>query len=313
VGANSGFESNPTASPWNIFNGCYFKTAADSYTAGTTNPVNVYDGTSVMLTGANGDRDNGFWQAIPVPPGTLCKAAGHAYVPSTNDFIGGNTCRLQIWFKDNLGNTVPNTPTYESFKIYGIAYTNADTMYTNIDVSSPNYGQLGLHVQLPRDQWVYLPVSNAVNNSGITLDADLPTNTLPYGVFQVPNSASQVNFQVYEYCPVASDVPTPEYPGIASDAVYWDDMELFVVLPVTNLTASISGNHINLSFAGLAGLSYTVVYKNNLTDATWSVLADNVAVPDSWAKSTASTGDSYPVTVSDSLTAKSRFYRVISH
>ena len=85
------------------------------------------------------------------------------------------------------------------------------------------------------------------------------------------------------------------------------------VEPVTNLAAAVSGNSINMTFPGLAGLSYTVVYKTNLTDATWTVLANNVSVPLSWATNTASTGDSYPITVSDSVTAARRFYRVISH
>jgi hypothetical protein len=311
LGANSGFESGVYA-PWNYFNGAYFATAANFYGT-SSNAVNVFDGTFVALSGANGDRDNGFWISIPVPAGTLCKAAGHAYISSSNDFIGGNTCRLQIWFKDGAGNTLNGDPTYESFKMYGLGYTNADTMYTNIDVSSPNFGQVGLHAQLPRDQWVYLTVSNVVNNNGITLADDLPYNTLPYGVFAVPNDAGQVNFQIYEYCPVAADNPQPDLPGVAADSVYWDDMELFVVEPVTNVAAMVSGNNIHLSFPGLAGLSYTVVYKTNLTDATWSVLANNVSVPLSWATNTASTGDSYPVTVSDSVTAARRFYRVISH
>jgi hypothetical protein len=82
-------------------------------------------------------------------------------------------------------------------------------------------------------------------------------------------------------------------------------------MPVTNLTASVSGNNINLSFAAGAGLDYSVLYKTNLTDATWSVLASHVIAPMSWQTNSASVGTSYPVTVSDSLAAQSRFYRVL--
>jgi hypothetical protein len=312
LGVNSGLEGNPIWAPWNFFNGAYLQTVANTY-PGSTTPVNIYEGTTVALSGDNGDRDNGFWQSVPVAPGSLCKAAGHAYISSADDFIGGNTCRLQIWFKDSTGATVPGTSTYESFKMYGSAYTNADMMYTNIDTSSPNWGQVGFHAQLPRDQWVYLPVSNVVNNAGIGLGDDLPYDTLPAGVFAVPTNASQVNVQVYEYCPVAADPPTGGYGGNGADSVYWDGLELFLVDPVTNLTSSVSGNNFNLSFSAEAGLAYTVLYKTNLADATWSVLANNVTAPISWATNPASPGISYPVTVSDPLTASHRFYRVQSH
>ena len=49
--------------------------------------------------------------------------------------------------------------------MYGLAYTNVDMQYTNIDTSSSKFGQVGYHAQLPRDQWVYLPVTNVVNNA----------------------------------------------------------------------------------------------------------------------------------------------------
>jgi len=310
LGANAGFENNPTWLPWNYFNGAAFQTA-DNYYAGSTSNVNVYAGSSVALSGMNGDRDNGFWMSVPATPGAFYKAGGYAYISSVNDFFGGNTCRLQIWFKSAAGDSLsPPDPTYESFKMYGLDYTNADMEYTNIDVSSPNYGKLGYHDQLPRDQWVYLTVSNAVNNNGIGLQDDLPTNTLSSGVFQMPANASQINCQVYEYCPVAADPPTGGYAGVAIDAVYWDEMRLIQVVPVTDLRASVAGGNINLSFSAGAGLDYSVLYKTNLTDATWSVLTNNVTAPDSWATNPASIGITYPMTISDRLGASRRFYRM---
>ena len=327
LGANAGFEGAPAWPLWEPFNGCYFASSNNVYGT-STNTVNVYDGNWVALVGVNGDRDNGFHHQWAAAPGSIWKAGGWAYISSLNDFTAGNTCRLQIWFKDAGGNAVPGTRTYESFKIYGLAYTNADMQYTNIDVSSPNYGQVGYHAQLPRDQWCFLTVSNVLYNiydpittnlihnaAGIGLGDDIPADTLPNGVFMVPTNTTpptaQINFQVYEYCPVAADNPNPPYPGSASDAVYWDDMQLIQIVPVTNLTASVSGNNINLSFSAGAGLDYSVLYKTNLTDATWSVLASHVIAPMSWQTNVNSVGTSYPVTVSDSLAAQSRFYRVL--
>jgi hypothetical protein len=313
LGANSGFENNPVWAPWNIFNGCYFATTNAFYDAGDTVPVNVYDGNSVAIIGANGDRDNGFWQAVPATPGSVWKAGGWAYISSTNDFGGGNTCRLQIWFKDSNGTTVPGTSTFESFKLYGLGYTNSDAQYTNIDTSSPNNGQTLYHTQLPRDQWVYMPVTNVVNTAGIGLGDDLPYNTFPSGDFTVPTNSTigEINFQVYEYCPVAADNPQADLPGDAADAVYWDDMELIQVVPPTNFTATVSGHTVNLSFSGQAGLAFAVLYKTNLTNATWSVLTNNVTPPVSWQTNTTSVGTFYPLTVSDSTSgANTRFYRI---
>jgi hypothetical protein len=307
LGANAGFENNPTWLPWNIFNGCYFVTSNAFYGTSTT-PVNILDGDSAALTGMNGDRDNGFWQSVAAAPGTVWKAGAWAYISSLNEFDGGNTCRLQIWFKDAAGNSLANLPTYESFKIYGLSYTNSDQQYTNIDVSSPQYGQVGYHAMLPRDQWVLLQATNAVNNNHVGLQDDLPTNTLPSGDFVMPASAAQINFQVYEFCPVASD--NLPYPGLATDAVYWDNTFLIQVLPVTDLTASAGGGNINLHFSAGAGLAYKVLYKTNLTEATWKVLTSNITAPDSWATNPASTDVTYPITVSYPVSGSSRFYRV---
>jgi hypothetical protein len=314
LGANAGFESAPVWAPWEPFNGCYFASTNNFYGT-SSNAVNVHDGNWVALVGANGNRDNGFHHAFGtganctflagVTPGSMWKAGGWAYISSTNDYTAGNTCRIQIWFRDANGNslTPSGTPTFESFKIYGLAYTNADMQYTNVDLSSANYGQVGYHAQLPRDQWCYLPVTNVVDNGGIGLGDDLPIGTWNQGYFIVPanTNIAQINFQVYEYCPIGADIGVPGgYLGSGTVAVYWDDMQLIQIVPVTNLTASVSGNNINLSFSARAGLDYSVLYKTNLTDATWSVLANNIT--DLCTNNT--------VTVTDSLAAHSRFYRV---
>jgi hypothetical protein len=319
LGSNAGFENNPAWPLWNIFNGCNFATTNNFYdfAGAAVVPVNVLDGTSCALIGDNGDRDNGFYAQFAAAPGTLWKAGGYAYVSTANDFVQGNTCRLQIWFKTAVGGAnATNTPTYESFKIYGLGYTNADAQYVDINTNSPTYGQTLYHTQLPRDQWVYMPVTNLVNNGGIGLADDLPYNTLPNGYFVVPTNSNvgAINFQVYEYCPVAADNPQADLTGAALDSVYWDDMLLIQVLPVTNLTATVSGGNVNLSFSAGAGLNYSVLYKTNLTDPAWNVLAGNVAAPLTWQTNVQSVGLTYPVTVSDSVSGQhNRFYKVQSH
>lgn len=307
--SNPGFEGNPTWTGWLPFNGANFQVATNVYGTSTNN-VNIFDGTSVALIGANGDRDNGVYQTVRAQPGTVWKAGGYAYISSANDFVGGNTERIQIWFKDTNGVTINTDPTYESFKLYGLAYTNVDTQYTNIDTSSPNFGQVGFHAQLPRDQWVFLQITNVANNAGIGLGDDIPYTTLSNGDFVMPADAGLINYQIYELVPGAADTNAPPYPGVASDAVYWDDQQLIQVTPVTDLRASVSNGNVNLTFSAGAGLDYSVLYKTNLTDASWILLTNNVIAPISWQTNTASVGTSYPITVSDPIAARSRFYRV---
>ncbi len=307
--SNPGFEGNPNWPGWIPFNGAYFAVSTNVYGT-STNTVNIFDGTSVALIGANGDRDNGVYQTVRAQPGTVWKAGGYAYISSANDFDGGNTERIQIWFKDTNGITINTDPTYESFKLYGLAYTNADTQYTNIDTSSPNFGQVGLHAQLPRDQWVFLQITNVANNAGIGLGDDIPYTTLSNGDFVMPADAGLINYQIYELVPGAADTAAPPYPGVASDAVYWDDQMLIQVTNVPDLRASIGGGNVNLTFSAGPGLDYAVLYKTNLADTNWILLTNNVIAPISWQTNTASVGISYPVTVSDPIAARSRFYRV---
>jgi len=316
LSSNAGFENAPVWSPWNVFNGAGFVSTNNVY-PGSSIHVNIFDGHWCAVVGANGDRDNGFWQVIKgVTPGSVWKAGGWAYISSANDFAGANSCRIQIWFKDANGNIVPGTPIYEAFKIYGLAYTNADMQYTNIDVSSPFYGQVTNHAQLPRDMWCYLPVTNIVNNGGSGLQDDLPTNTFPEGCFMVPTNANiaAINYQVYEYCPQSSDIcgecSQSDYFGVPTGTVYWDDMELVQVIRTPYFTTSLNGTNINLSFGAVAGLDYYVLYKTDMRDATWNLLAMTNA-PMSWQTNSSHTiCDYYPITVSDPITTQHRYYRV---
>jgi hypothetical protein len=310
LGANGGFESAPVMLPWNIFNGCYPIGPTNTYT-GTTNLVNIFDGNSCVVIGENGDRDNGLYQVITgVTPGTTWKAGAWAYISSSNTFAGNNTERVQIWFKDSNGVTVPGTSTYESFKIYGSAYTNVDMQYMSVDTSNPaTLSNMLYHVFLPNDTWCYLAVTNVVNDGGAGPENDLPWTTLPTGDFKVPTNAnvSEINFQIYELCPVASD--NLLYSSVPGDAVYWDDAQLIPIVTPTNVTAKAVSGTMNLSFSAGAGLNYAVLYKNNLTDAGW-ILLTNIAAPNSWATNKSSVGVTYPVIVSDPMTAQRRFYRV---
>ena len=263
LGPNAGFENAPTWSPWHPFNGTGLPSTNSTYYT-VTNLVNVFDGKYCAQI-YDGGTDNGFYYTAAaitngVVPGSVWKAAGHAYITSTRDNLSAsNTCRIQVHFNDVNTNAIG--PTYESFKIYGLGYSNTYPM-------------------MPRDTWVYLPVTNVVDQN------DIPTNTVQY--FVAPAGAVSIAYQVYYYSP----------PGLGGTggSVFWDDMELYQLIPVT-VTAAASGNNYNISFATRGGSFYSVLYKNHLTDAAWTVLQGNIA------------GTGTTVTVTDTI-GQARFYRV---
>jgi len=314
LGANAGFENAPSFLPFSPFNGCYFAgpsaNAPYNVYGTTTVPVAPYAGNWSCVLGNNGDTDNGFYAKINVTPGECLRAGGYAYIASTNDYAGGNNCRLQVWFLTASGAPSTNDLLYESFTVYGLDYTNSPAyLYTNMDVSSPSNGLVMLHGQLPRDQWCYLGATNVTTQyftsaSPYAQGNDWVTNTLPNGYFVVPPDASAINYQVY--------LNVPATDGVATDEIYWDEMRLIQITPVTDLKATASGGSVNLTFSAGAAQSYTVLYKTNLTDAVWNVLSNNVAAPMSWQTNTASIGVTYPVTVTDVPNGHTRFYRVES-
>ena len=84
------------------------------------------------------------------------------------------------------------------------------------------------------------------------------TNTLPNGYFVVPADAKYINYQVY--------LNVPATDGVATDAIYWDEMRLIQITPVTDLKATASGGMVNLNFSAGAAQSYSVLlYKRTCT------------------------------------------------
>ena len=79
---------------------------------------------------------------------------------------------------------------------------------------------------------------------------------------------------------------------------YNEDANFFTLVPIVpTVTASVSGPNIILSFPTLSGANYTVYYKNNLTDPSWTQLGSQIS------------GDGTVKSVSDAISGK-RFYRL---
>ena len=120
------------------------------------------------------------------------------------------------------------------------------------------------------------------------------------GYFQATGNA----YATWQYAPLASNgVPVIlSLGGIETLQMTgdWNEhVNFFMLVPLTPaITASISAPNITLSFPTVSGLNYTVYWKNNLTDATWTPLASPVP------------GNGAVLSVNDSLTQNHRFYRL---
>ena len=87
--------------------------------------------------------------------------------------------------------------------------------------------------------------------------------------------------------------------GTTGNEVNVNFLMLIPTVPKPKITATVGGGHITLSFPTTTGYSYQVLYKNNLTDATWTPLGASIS------------GNSAVQSASDSTVGNShRFYRV---
>ena len=82
-----------------------------------------------------------------------------------------------------------------------------------------------------------------------------------------------------------------------SGGILYDAMSLLRKIPVT-VTASLSGGIINLSWLSQGATSYQVVYKDNLTDTSWTPIGSPVV------------GDGTVKSASFSANLSKRFYSV---
>ena len=76
--------------------------------------------------------------------------------------------------------------------------------------------------------------------------------------------------------------------------------------------ASVCGTNVSLTVKADAGIDYTLLYKTNLTDPVWGVLTNNITAPSWWQTNVNRYNTGYPVPVTDTIAAQSRFYRVQS-
>jgi hypothetical protein len=131
--------------------------------------------------------------------------------------------------------------------------------------------------------------------------------TSDLGTFTIPATG---NWQVYAWVPLKDNsgaMATVSLNG--TNTLRLTDgganLNFLMLVPAVALDTAVvgSGNNphsINMSFGTQVGFTYSVVYKNNLSDSTWTTLS---TFP----------GDGTVKTVNDPMTAPGRFYRLLVH
>lgn len=133
-----------------------------------------------------------------------------------------------------------------------------------------------------QDAWLHIEATNGVA-AGY---ASTTTTSAKYLV--APAGTDHVRFQI-----------TAHAEGPGSGSVFVDAMRLLRKVPVTVSAAKV-GSNLTLSWPSELSSSYQVVYKDNLTDASWTPIGSVV------------TGDGTVKTASFAATGSKRFYSVLT-
>ena len=133
----------------------------------------------------------------------------------------------------------------------------------------------------PTETWINLQATNGFAGDFIT-----PIPNAKYLV--APPGTTQVRYQV-----------TAHAVGGPSGSIYFDAMSLMKKIPAT-LGASASGGNIVISWQTQAATSYQVVFKDNLSDVSWTPVGGVVA------------GDGTVKSVSFAAAGSKRYYSVLT-
>jgi hypothetical protein len=251
--------------------------------------------------------------------------------PATNSYYGqegdgGQISGSPIDYSSVFGLTHPGTYIYRSSD-YVSAEVTSDAPRTkylsaqlaNIDPSIQDYdvnfwdtnGWINYTRTFPTgNYYVFARLSggNGAFNlqcSQVTSGAGTSTQTTQYlGAF----AGSDASFANWQYVPLVN-TNTGQPISLSLGGVetlqmtgdYNENANFFMLVTVpspASLTAALNGNSVVLSFPSKSGVFYTVLYKNHLTDGTWTPL-------------TTIAGDGTTKTYTDTHSQGARFYRLL--
>ena len=170
-------------------------------------------------------------------------------------------------------------PTYTFDQIYGKTTCNLQVQFRDAGGNLIwDYESTPFNTNYPAGTWIDFPVTNKYAADFVTL-----LGTAPFIV--APPGTASMRIQPGYVCPDAT----------SGGDMYVDAVLVTLHEPV--VVPQLSGSNIHLSFPTLYGPTYQVLFKDHLTDASWTLLT---SVP----------GDGTVKTVSNSIGTAARFYIV---
>lgn len=198
--------------------------------------------------------------------------------------------------------TITNTPNvvlkYTGLNYDGVEFYNPHqldvTPYNtmHVDLWTPNANQFGIQLvslnPTTAPQVNFTPASGVITtNHWISLDIPLSafTNANPAVVMSALEQLLWIDNQ--------------NGGGVTAGTFYIDNVYFYTSATIVapQISASVSGGNMQLSFLTQSGPSYTVQYKTNLTDAAWNTL-------------TVTNGTGTSAVVKDPATKSHRYYRL---
>jgi hypothetical protein len=304
-------------------------TDAHAQSTSTTITFDTFSSSNFTWEAEDWDFDPGF---SPAPNGTglrfidnpipTSSAATNSYYNQAGD--------LGIDVADTFGNAHPGTYVYRPFDFVATQATSdalrqkfVDAQQAAVDPTILDYnteyltngGWINYTRTYPTGSfYIYgrLSAGNGAFNmtcSLVTSGAGTDTQTTEYlGTFR----GTGTSYNTWQYVPLV-DTNSGQPVAVSLGGVetlqmtgdYVENANFFMLVPAlpgaSSLTATISGNNVLLSFPTQSGTKYTIYYKDNVGDATWTPLGAAVS------------GDGTVQSVPDDLSQTTRFYRLAAH
>ncbi|MEJ5238044.1 MAG: immunoglobulin domain-containing protein [Limisphaera sp.] len=236
--------------PWFNFSGAALASTNDFYGNQIDYPVQAKDGTNVVRI-YNAGEWNGVFQDQPAAPGDIFTADGWFWLSSQDALAGNTSLQIEVQFR---AGPVP-------LAMWVSAPVNQDS---------------------PRDQWLYLEVTNGVP-AGWT---QISTENARYLV--APPGTETVRFQL-----------TLHNQGGGTGNVYADALRLMKKERV-RITARRVGNEVELSWPTQGATQYQVIATEDLAQPVWAPVGSPVE------------GDGSVKAVRIPLGPQSRFFQVLT-
>ncbi len=236
--------------PWFNFSGAALASTNDFYGNQIDYPVQAKDGTNVVRIYTAGEW-NGVFQDQPAAPGDIFTADGWFWLSSQDALAGNTSLQIEVQFR---AGPVP-------LAMWVSAPVNQDS---------------------PRDQWLYLEVTNGVP-AGWT---QISTENARYLV--APPGTETVRFQL-----------TLHNQGGGTGNVYADALRLMKKERV-RITARRVGNEVELSWPTQGATQYQVIATEDLAQPVWAPVGSPVE------------GDGSVKAVRIPLGPQSRFFQVLT-